>query len=163
MRRAAFFTAFYVGALVLAWVSPSLAGDNKKDSNDAIAERMVDACFDRAASAGFPPFSIAVIDPTGALVVFKRQEGASAATAEVAMLKARTSLKANAPTAILTQVAGADEPTRDALLLLGLTTLPGGAPFADGKSGFSGAIGASGGDAAQDVQCLEEALSVLGK
>ena len=79
------------------------------------------------------------------------------------MLKARTSLQANAPTAILTQVAGADEPTRDALLLLGLTTLPGGAPFADKRSGFSGAIGASGGDAAQDVQCLDEALSVLGK
>lgn len=150
-----------VSAALLAAASPAIAGDKRKvagmASAQATAERMVAGCAEFARKNGYPPLSIGVVDATGALLAFTRQDGASPATADVALLKARTALKANAPTAALAQVAAADGPTRDTLLALQLTTLPGGAPFA------GGALGVSGGDADQDVACLQRAIDASNK
>ena len=54
------------------------------------AERLIARCLDHAASQKLTPLSVGVVDASGALVAFKRQDGASSATAEAALLKART-------------------------------------------------------------------------
>lgn len=124
----------------------------------ADAGRMVEQCFAHATSQKYPPLSVAVIDQAGALVAFGRQDGASAASPEAALLKARTALKLNAPTDVLAPAVGGDQPTRDAFLLMNLTMLPGGLPIADGDGRLVGAIGVSGGTAEHDVGCGKRAL-----
>jgi glc operon protein GlcG len=141
-------TALLAGVLAVA--APAQAGaDSLRD-----ADRMIARCLDHAASQKITPLSVAVIDASGTLVAFKRQDGASSATAEAAMLKARTALRLNAPTAVLAEVAAADAPTRDAFLIMQMTTLPGGVPL----PGAAGAVGVSGGSADQDTECARQAV-----
>jgi glc operon protein GlcG len=121
-------------------------------------ERMIAQCLDYAASRKYPPLSVGVIDAGGTLVAFKRQDGAAPATADAALLKARTSLRLNAPTAALGPAVANDAATRDAFLLMQLTTLPGGEPVASGSGQAAGAVGVSGGDAGQDAACARQAV-----
>ena len=81
----------------------------------------------------------------------------AAASADAALLKARTSLRIGAPTADLGP-ATADAPTRDAFLILQMTTLPGGIPLTDKAGNPIGAVGVSGGEAAQDAECARQAV-----
>lgn len=145
-------TALLAGVLAVA--GPAQAGtDSLRD-----AERMIARCLEHAASQKITPLSVAVIDASGTLVAFKRQDGASSATAEAAMLKARTALRLNAPTAVLAQVAAADAPTRDAFLIMQMTTLPGGAPVSGPDGNAAAAVGVSGGTAEQDAECAQQAI-----
>lgn len=129
----------------------------------ADAERMIDSCLSLAAKQKFPPFSVGVIDASGALVAFRRQDGASAATADAALLKARTALKVNAPTSVIAPAVGNDQPTRDAFLVMQLTMLPGGVPLADRSGKAIGAVAVSGGTAEQDTQCADRAAEAFTK
>lgn len=122
------------------------------------SERMMARCLDHAAGRIRSPLSVAVVDTSGALVAFKRQDGASTATAEAALLKARTAVRLNVPTAVLGAVAAADAPTRDAFLIMQLTTLPGGAPFSDEQGRVAGAVGVSGATANEDAECARIAV-----
>ncbi|HEY0913452.1 MAG TPA: heme-binding protein [Solimonas sp.] len=148
-------TSLCAGMTMLAM--PAQAADKAGDSALRDAERMIARCLDYVASQKLTPFSVGVIDASGTLVAFKRQDGASPATAEAALLKARTALRLNAPTAVLGGVAAADAPTRDAFLIMQMTTLPGGVPLADDKGRVSGAVGVSGGSAEQDAECARRA------
>ncbi len=136
---------------------PAQATDKGGDSALRDAERMIARCLDYVASQKLTPFSAGVIDASGTLVAFKRQDGASPATADAALLKARTALRLNAPTAVLGEVAAADAPTRDAFLVMQMTTLPGGVPLSDDKGRVVGAVGVSGGSAEQDAECARRA------
>lgn len=142
--------ALIVGALCVA--APAQA-TSLQDS-----ERMLAACLDYATGQKYPPMSIGVIDASGTLVAFKRQDGASQATAEAALLKARTSMRLQAPTAVLGPLAASDARYRDSFIMMQMTTLAGGVPIADTGGRVVGAIGVSGGLAEQDVQCAEKAL-----
>jgi len=122
-------------------------------------DRMIARCLEYANSHQYPPMSSGVVDPTGTLVAFKRQDGAAPATADAALLKARTALRVGAPTAALVDVAG-DPPTRDTFLLLQMTTLPGGIPFFAGDGRIEGAFGVSGGTAEQDAECARQAIEI---
>lgn len=119
------------------------------------AEIMIDACIRYAGVQKFPPISIAVVDGGGHLIAFKRQDGASVATEEVAILKARTAAIASVTTKALGMDAERDAPTRDTLSVLGLTVIPGGAPF----DGAQGAIGVSGAADEQDATCSGRAIA----
>ncbi|HKY91557.1 MAG TPA: heme-binding protein [Nevskiaceae bacterium] len=153
-------TALCAGMIGLAIPSMGQA-EAARDNSLSQGERMIARCVDYARGEKLTPLSIGVIDLSGTLVAFKRQEGASPATADAALLKARTALRLDAPTAVLGQVAAEDAATRDTFLIMQMTTLPGGIPFRDEAGRLAGAVGVSGGTAAQDVACAQKALEAL--
>ncbi|HWG71746.1 MAG TPA: heme-binding protein [Steroidobacteraceae bacterium] len=126
-----------------------------------VARRMAMRCLERSKSNGWPPFSIAIVDSSGALILFHREDGAVAVTADAAILKARTSARAG----ISSRDMGAmsrDQPTRDLFILLQLTDDPGGVPVL--RSGrVVGAVGVSGGSAEQDTGCAKFMVDAFGK
>lgn len=134
---------------VAAFASLPAQADQLQDS-----ERMIARCLDYAASQKYPPLSVGVYDASAVTLAFRRQDGASAATAEAAQLKARTAIHVNASTADLAQV---DAPTRDLLLVMQMTTLAGGVPLTDDKGRITGAVGVSGGTTEQDTECAQRA------
>lgn len=125
------------------------------------AQRMAMQCLERSKSKGWPPFSIAIVDSSGALVLFHREDGAGAVTADAAILKARTSARAGIATRDMGAMSG-DQPTRDLFILLQLTDDPGGVPVL--RSGrVVGAVGVSGGSAEQDTGCAKFMVDAFGK
>lgn len=122
------------------------------------AERMIAQCQALAAAQKLTPLSIAVVDSSGTLVAFERQTGASPATADAALLKARTAVRLHAPTALLAPAAAADAATRDTFLVLQMTTLPGGVPFVDAAGQVDGAVGVSGAAPELDAACAQRAI-----
>ena len=125
----------------------------------AAADSMAQQCFGHSRANSWPPFTMAVVDAAGALVLLRRQDGASSVTAEAALLKARTASRLGAPTQALAAM-GQDPPTRDLLLLLQLTDDAGGVPVKSAGR-IIGAIGVSGGTADQDVGCANLAVGAL--
>jgi glc operon protein GlcG len=129
------------------------------DLPQALAESMAQRCLSQSSLRGWPPFTIAIVDVGGALILLRREDAASAVTAEVAALKAKTAVRAGAPTQALATM-GQDPSTRDLFLLLQLTDDPGGLPVRlHGR--LVGAIGVSGGTADQDIGCATAAISAL--
>lgn len=127
--------------------------------DDAAAESMAAECFAHSHAKSWPPFSIAIVDAGGAVILLRRQDGASSVTAEAALLKASTASRSGASTQDLMGMSQ-DPPTRDLMLQLRLTDDPGGVPLKVGRR-VIGAVGVSGGTAAQDVGCASLAASVL--
>lgn len=125
--------------------------------DQSTADSMVQRCLSRAKPNAWPPFSIAVVDAAGALILLRRQDGASAITADAALLKAQTAARLGGPTAALVAMSQ-DAPTRDLMMLLRVTDDPGGMPVKL-ASRTIGAIGVSGGSAEQDVECAKVAIS----
>jgi glc operon protein GlcG len=150
-RVAAAAAAVVSGVVLAADTRPRLL-------DQAWAESMIEQCFARSDTNGWPPFSIAVVDAGGAVVLLRRQDGASSVTAEAAVLKARTAARFGGPTQELVALSQ-DSPTRDLMLLLQLTDDPGGIPIKVGGR-VIGAIGVSGGAADQDVGCANVGVSV---
>lgn len=151
------WSALIAGVALVAASGAALAqsADGKTPPD---AERMIAQCLEYAAAQKLPPLSVGVVDAAGTLVAFKRQPGASAATADAALLKARTAARLNAPTALLAEAAAADAPTRDTFLILQMTTIPGGVPFADAGAQLAGAVGVSGSAPDQDAACAQRAI-----
>src|SRR4051794_24342078 len=94
----------------------------------ALAEIMAQRCLSESRSKGWPAFTIAVVDVSGALILLRRQDAAAPVTADVAALKAKSAVRTGAPTQALATM-GQDPPTRDLFLLLQLTDDPGGLPI----------------------------------
>ncbi|HEX7013510.1 MAG TPA: PQQ-dependent dehydrogenase, methanol/ethanol family [Steroidobacteraceae bacterium] len=123
-----------------------------------LAQRLIASCEMYAARNKLPPLSIAVVDESGGLVAFTRQEGASPVTAEVALMKARSAARVQVPTSVLATVAAQDQAARDTYALLELVAMPGGWPFSDGDGKVRGAIGVSGALAQDDSACAQHAV-----
>lgn len=123
------------------------------------ADGMIEACFRYAAEQKWTPLSVAVVDEGGALVEFKRQKGASALTADAAVLKARSAVRARDSTAALSTQ---DAATRDLLVLEQVTALPGGVPIMRGHR-LVGAAGVSGAKPEQDAACAQRAVAAARK
>ncbi len=128
--------------------------------NQSAADSMVQRCLSHSMANGWPPFSIAVVDSAGALILLRRQDGASSITADAALLKAQTAARLGGPTAALVAMSQ-DAPTRDLMMLLRLTDDPGGMPVKPAARTI-GAIGVSGGTAEQDIECAKAAISDFG-
>ena len=127
--------------------------------SQALAESMAQRCLSESKSKGWPAFTIAVVDVSGALILLRRQDAAAPVTADVAALKAKSAARTGAPTQALATM-GQDPPTRDLFLLLQLTDDPGGLPIRiNGR--VVGAIGVSGGTADQDIGCATAASGAL--
>ncbi len=138
---------------------PAAATRLTQPLGDAAAESMAGACFAHSRANSWPPFSIAIVDAGGAVILLRRQDGASSVTAEAALLKARTASRSGASTQDLIGMSQ-DPPTRDLMLQLRLTDDPGGLPLEVGRQ-VIGAVGVSGGTAAQDVGCANLAAGSM--
>ncbi|GFE83196.1 hypothetical protein GCM10011487_51960 [Steroidobacter agaridevorans] len=145
-----------VGPSALGQSAPSAA-----DSMLAAAERAISGCFAYAAVNKMPPLSVVVVDASGALIASKRQDGAMPVASDAALLKARTSVRTRAPTAVLSPIVQGDAGTRDAFITMQLTSIPGGVPFARGAEAIAGAVGVSGGQPDQDAACAMSAVEAL--
>lgn len=127
------------------------------EANQAIAEGVA-----RAAAIGSPS-TISVVDAGGTIVAQARMDGASLSSVALAYDKAYTSLSCRLATSDITKIA---QPGGDFYgIANGLggraIIFPGGVPiFMDGQ--VVGAVGASGGDGAQDedvARCAAACLS----
>ena len=156
MRR----SEWALGATAWVLLSGAASAEPPPASVDqALADSMAQQCFLHSRANGWPPFTIAVVDLGGTLVLLRRQDGASSVTADAALLKARTATRVGASTQTLVALSQ-DSPTRDLLLVLQLTNDPGGVPVKAGNR-IIGAIGVSGGAPDQDVGCATVAVAAL--
>lgn len=144
---------FAIAGAIMATAPGAPAAEPARAPFDADAA--IERCLAYAAAQKLPPLSVGVIDASGTLLAFTRQAGASPATADVALMKARTALRLNAPTSVLGPAAASDAAARDTFLLMQMVTLPGGEPLPDG----AGAIGVSGAPAEQDAECARRAAT----
>ena len=127
-----------------------------------MAQKMIEGCTNLTATAKMPPLSVVVIDVSGTLLAFQRQDGASPVSADVAVQKARSALRARASTRVIGTLASQDAATRDALVALGILGVPGGIPFPAGAAVPVGAVGVSGASPDVDERCATAAVAVMG-
>ncbi len=102
--------------------------------------------------------AIALVDPSGGLILFHCIDGTQAASQDIAIAKARTAARLKRPTKALEDgIAGG----RHALLTVpGALALEGGAPIVV-EGHLLGAIGISGMTSAEDGQVAAAALASL--
>lgn len=141
--------------------APAAAAPQPIVKTAAFAATALTACQDFAAGAKLPPISIAILDTSGTLVLFARQPGASAASADTALLKARSALRMGLPTAVLVDLAAKDPPTAGALQLLGIVAMAGGSPLKLADGTMIGAVGVSGARPEDDGGCVAAAASAI--
>lgn len=146
--------AFIINA---AWAAAKETSSPPSASAQTLARRMIVRCEAYATEKKLTPLSIAVVDESGTLVEFLRQAGASAASADVALLKARTAARVQAPTKVLGEVAASDPTARETYALMQWITMAGGWPFTDSDGTTRGAIGVSGALPEDDSACAEQA------
>lgn len=121
------------------------------------AKRVADAAEAEATRNGWA-ISIAVLDDSGQLLLFRRMDGAKLVATDIAIRKARTAVYFQGPTVDLeNEVAGG----RTALLPIDeFMPLQGGVPLMyEGQ--LVGAVGASGVTGAQDEQCALAGAAAL--
>ena len=147
-----------VTALLSAALLSVAHANDSVDTTLRDSERMISNCLDYATSQKLTPFSVAVLDASGTLIAFKRQDGATTSTVDAALLKAKTAMRVNAPTAVLDPAIGNDASLRNSFQLLQMTTLPGGFPLNDKSGHVIGAVGVSGGTNEQDTECARRAV-----
>ena len=129
----------------------------------AAAQRMISECTTLAVAQKFPPLSIVVLDAAGAIIAFERQDGASPASADAALQKAKSALRARVPTSKLANLSVQDQVTRDGLMVLGILGIPGGVPFPGDATVPMGAVGVSGAEPATDERCAGAAAAAFDK
>ncbi len=105
--------------------------------------------------------AVAVVDTAGDLVYFEKMDATQAASAIVAIDKARSAARFKRPTkAFQDMLAGGGDGLR-VLGINGAVPVEGGVPIVvDGK--IVGAIGVSGGTSPQDGQCAQAAIATIG-
>jgi quinohemoprotein ethanol dehydrogenase len=143
---------------IQAFMVDAAARQSAPQSNSSTqtpSRRMIARCEAYAAEKKLTPLSIAVVDQSGALVEFLRQPGASAASADVALAKARTAARVQVPTKVLGEVASQDSRARDTYALMQWSTMPGGWPFTDATGTIQGAVGVPGALPEDDSACAE--------
>jgi uncharacterized protein GlcG (DUF336 family) len=127
----------------------SIGADNaKKVAASALAEAKKNGWTQAAA----------VVDTAGDLVYFEKMDGTQAASIDIAIDKARASVRFKRPTKVLQdQLAAGGEGWRF-LTLRGVVAAEGGVPLLmDGK--IVGALGISGGTGAQDGQAANAGVA----
>lgn len=122
----------------------------------AAARAMADAALAQAARDGCAVV-VAVVDAGGHLLLLERGPGAAVSSVEVAHRKARSAALYGFPTEVAEQAVQS---------MPSMLTLPDMLPFAGGlpvrhDGRIAGAVGVSGGTAAQDIACAEAALATL--
>lgn len=104
------------------------------------------------------PVSIALVEPSGELVAFRRGEGTNYATSEVVIQKAKAAARFKRPTSYWGQVVASG--SMFPLTLPGMILSGGGVPVVkDGR--IIGGVGVGGGTGAQDEQVAQAGMAAL--
>jgi len=106
--------------------------------------------------------AVAVVDTSGDLVYYEKMDGTQAASADIAVDKARSAARFKRPTKALQDVLAAGGDGLRLLALQGAVPVEGGVPLlVDGK--IVGAIGISGGTSQQDSQVAKAGVDVFAR
>lgn len=143
--------AFSSGAMAQQPYGTNVSVDlAKKLSAAAIAEARKNNWF----------MAVAVTDTSGNLVYFERMDNTQTASNNIAIGKARSAAQFRRPTKVFQDLLAKGSEFTYLLGLEGASVVQGGIPIVqDGK--IVGAIGASGGTGAQDVQVAEAGVGAL--
>ena len=105
--------------------------------------------------------AVAIVDTAGDLIYYEKMDGTQAASADIALDKARSAARFKRPTKALQDVLAAGGDGLRLLALQGAVPVEGGVPLlVDGK--IVGAIGVSGGTSQQDSQAAKAGVDALG-
>jgi uncharacterized protein GlcG (DUF336 family) len=126
------------------------------------ADAMVRAGAEFAQSIG-KNMVIAIVDPAGHLVAFRRMDGAPVLSIGIAQDKAYTAAAFGLPTDQWHEFIKDDEPLRLGIVHTPrLVTFGGGYPIVSPDGELVGAIGVSGGHYTEDMQVAKAALQAVG-
>jgi glc operon protein GlcG len=126
----------------------------------ADAKRIAAAAIAKAREQDWT-MAAAIVDPGGHLVYFEKMDGTQTASARVAIDKARSATLFKRPTkAFQDMLAGGGDGLR-VLRIRGAVAVEGGLPLIVNGT-IVGAIGLSGGSSAQDGECAQAGVAVLG-
>jgi uncharacterized protein GlcG (DUF336 family) len=146
-----------VGLLASAFAqmpNPYGAPISLEDAKKAAAPALAEAAKNHWAMA------VAIVDPSGNLVYYEKMDATQIGSANVAIDKARSAALFKRPTKTYQDALAAGGDGMRILRLQGAIPIEGGVPLlVDGK--IAGAIGVSGGTAAQDGQCANAGASAL--
>lgn len=104
--------------------------------------------------------AIAITDAAGDLVYFEKMDGTQSGSVEVAQGKARSAARFKRPTKVFEDIVTAGGNGLRILGLQGAVPIEGGIPIVIGGK-IVGAIGTSGGSAAQDGQVAKAGLAAV--
>lgn len=113
----------------------------------AAAQRAAAAAIAAAQKNKFVPYSVAIVDSGGNLVLFERMDNGQYGSIQIAIGKARSALRFKRPTKVFDELVGKGR--TQALALHGIVPSEGGIPLVSGGQ-IVGAIGASSGTPQQD-------------
>jgi glc operon protein GlcG len=146
-----------VGLLASAFAqmpNPYGAPISLEDAKKAAAPALAEAAKNHWAMA------VAIVDPSGNLVYYEKMDATQIGSANVAIDKARSAALFKRPTKTYQDALAAGGDGMRILRLQGAIPIEGGVPLlVDGK--IAGAIGVSGGTAAQDGQCANAGAGAL--
>ncbi len=150
---------YRVLAALLLLATPAFAQTRDVKTLSLEGARKVAAAAEAAARQRGWEVAIAVVDPSGGLIVFHRMDGVQHASLDIAVEKARTSAGFRRPSKAMAEAAG-----RNAGLLGidGMLMMEGALPVTVGGT-VVGAIGISGMTGAQDAEIAAAGIAALGQ
>ena len=131
----------------------------------AHATIIVDKALAQARSLGLPPLTVAVLDGSGCLVSFKREDGSSLLRPEIAQGKAWGALGMGMGSRALAQRASVQPAFISAVNALAggrLIPVPGGVLIRSKTKSIIGAVGITGATSDQDEACAVAGIEAAG-
>jgi len=137
----------YSGARKIMTATASEHIQQRPALTEAGAQALLETARAKAADMGVR-VAIAVVDPAGRLLAFRRMDGAPPVSVEVSVGKARSAVEVGAPSGMFETMINAGETAM--LSVPGLVPLKGGEPIMTGDQ-VAGAIGISGSSGENDA------------
>ena len=131
----------------------------------AHATVVVDKALAQGRSLGLPPLTVAVLDGSGCLVCFKREDGSSLLRPEIAQAKAWGTLGMGMGSRALAQRASVQPAFISAVNALAggrLIPVPGGVLIRSSDKSIVGAVGITGATSDQDEACAVAGIEAAG-
>jgi uncharacterized protein GlcG (DUF336 family) len=131
----------------------------------AHATIVVDQALAQGRSLGLPPLTVAVLDGSGCLVSFKREDGSSLLRPEIAQAKAWGALGMGMGSRALAQRAATQPAFISAVNALAgglLIPVPGGVLIRSRDKSIIGAVGITGATSDQDEACAVAGIEAAG-
>jgi len=131
----------------------------------AHANLVIDTALAQGRTLGLPPLTVAVLDGSGCLVAFKREDGASLLRPEIAQAKAWGALGMGMGSRALAQRAAVQPAFISAVNALAggrLIPVPGGVLIRSSGKSIIGAVGITGATSDQDEACAVAGIEAAG-
>jgi uncharacterized protein GlcG (DUF336 family) len=128
------------------------------------ARALVSAGLEFAHSQGLPPMTIAVLDPSGQLVSFGREDGSTLFREPIARAKAMGALGMRMGSRSIATLAQSNPQFVQALTAITggqVLPVPGGVLIRNAAGEVIGSVGVSGAPADQDERCAVEGIAAV--